>query len=300
MVETKKLKHFVILAEIGNFNDAAVVLHISQPALSRSIQSLEENLQLKLFDRSQRAIRLTPAGVDLLEYARKVLLDLENLGLKAGRLKSLQDGRLVVGTGPLPADHIGAMACARFMTLYPNVRLSLVVDHPDKIVPQLKAGEVDVLLADPRGIQDLTDLALQPLPCYPVVTIGRTGHPLAARKALAFEDIQPYPLASISQIATKTVEKALGLTRDESSNLFVFDCNTVQPLVTILKNSDAIGILLSCNVDAEIAAGDLCILDVPAINDQLRSEYGVVTFQPRLHSFAAEEFIRIVHGIAGS
>jgi len=299
MIENKKLKHFITLAQVGNFNLAADLLHISQPALTRSIQALESQLKLELFDRNQRAIKLTDAGRHLLERAQLVLLSVDNLALEADRYKSLKAGKLVVGTGPLPADHIGAKACAAFLNRFPEMNLHLMVDDPDNIVPKLAKGEVEILLADPRGLKDMTDLDFLLLPAVPAAVIARAGHPLSARSNLTVQDMMPYPLGSISKQSRHVIGKILGLSDPrEMATLFNYECNNVQLLLTTVKHSDTIGILLTSNVQEAIQSGELCMLDVPAVNDKEFSQYGILTYRPRLQSLAAEKFIQIVQSVA--
>lgn len=299
MIENKKLRHFITLASVGNFNTAAELLHISQPALSRSIQTLESQLKLALFDRNQRAIKLTDAGRHLLERAQTVLLDVENLTLEAERYLSLQAGKLVVGTGPLAADHIGARACALFLNQYPQMRLRLIVNEPHAIIASLVKGEVDLLISDPRGIPDTTDLLIQPLPPIPGVVVARHHHPLASRKRLAFQDLMKFPRATISQLMGQNLAKAVGLKEPrEIAAMFSYECNSVQLMLTTLMHSDAVGVLLTSNIQEELKRGDICILDVPAINYQAFSQYGITTYGPRLLSLAAEKFIEIVQGVA--
>jgi len=299
MVESKKLKHFITLAKLGNFNEAAEVLHITQPALTRSIQSLETSLDVALFDRSQRAIKLTDAGSYLLNHAQAVMLDLENLSAAADRLRSLKAGKLVIGTGPLPADHIGAKACARFLSDYPDIHVRLVVDEPHNMVPKMINNEIDLMISDPRAILDFTDLIIDPLPAVPAVTVARMGHPLSHKQHLTFDNIRAYPCATISTLISQAIANAVNISDPrEIADVFSYECNSVQLLLTTLKHSDAIGILLSSNIQEELKRNEVCVLDVPDINRKVYSGYGVVTYKPRLMSLAAEKFIEVVKHVA--
>ncbi len=299
MIDSKKLRYFSVLAKLGNFNAAAAALHISQPALSRSIQALENSLNLTLIDRSQRTIKLTAAGQHLLKHARSVLQDLENIALEADKLRLLKAGTLTIGSGPFPADHIGARACGEFLNRFPEVRLGLFVDKPEALVARLVDGEMDLLLAGQRSIAGFTELSFQPLPSFSGVVLARPGHPLAIRRQLTFDDLKRYPHASISQLSSLLVADVFGLSEQAASaQLQTFTCNSVQLMLTTIKHSNAIGIALSCNVEEELARDELCLLDVPVINN-LTSNYGIVTYQPRLLSLTAEKYIEIVCEIAG-
>lgn len=299
MIDSKKLRHFKTVAEEGNFNDAAVLLHLSQPALSRSIQSLEDSLKLKLFDRSQRAIKLTLAGQQLLKHACSVLLEIENIEREADKFNSLISGKLNIGTGPLPADHIAARACARFIEQYPNINISLQVEDPTYLAPKLVNGDIDILLADPRVIIDQKHLEFQPLPEVPAVLVARKGHPLASKMNVTLNELQQYPLGIISKLGKQIVGKALGISSQEDINsLFSYECNSTQLLLTTVKFSDTISILMEDNVIEPISRNEVSLIDVPAISNHLTSQYAIVTFKPRLLSLAAEKYIEIVHQVS--
>ncbi len=298
MIDSKKLRHFVALAKVGNFNAAAKALHLSQPALSRSIQSLEQELDTTLFDRSQRAIKLTPAGEHLLKYAQSVIQNLYNLSIEASRLNSLETGSLKIGTGPLPADHIAAKACAEFLKQHPKISLRLRVDEPSNLEAQLIQGDIDVLIADPRALHNTEELKFEILPSFPAVMVARAGHPLAKKKQISATDLAKFPLASISNATAKVVSEYLDLKQKNKKQPFSYECNSVQLMLTTIKHSDAIATLLSCNILNGQAQNEFCVLNVPAIDHKIFSEYSIVTYKPRSLSLAAEAFIGIVRGIS--
>lgn len=300
MINSKKIMHFVGVAKAGNFNDAARQLHISQPALSRSIQSLEQSLNVTLFDRSQRVIKLTKDGFHLLKHAHSVMQDLENFVIESKRLTQLEAGSLTVGTGPLPADHVGAQACADFLIQHPDVQLTLTVDEPANLVKKLVQGEIDILIADPRGLDSVENLHFAHLSKFPTLAVARANHPLSTKHSLTAEDITQFPLASISKAASRFFMDHLGVADNGGNRFFNYHCNSVQLMLTTLKHSDLIGILLSCNVIKELEREELCILDVPAINHRIYSDYAIITYQPRLLSLAAEAFIEICKELIAS
>jgi Transcriptional regulator len=96
----RQLEHVVALAEEGSFARAAVRVHLSQPALSRSIQAIEEHLDMVLFDRSTREVRITPAGQTVVQRARKVLFEARCLLRDVDLLKSHDLGSVNFGSGP--------------------------------------------------------------------------------------------------------------------------------------------------------------------------------------------------------
>ncbi|MDX5408230.1 MAG: LysR family transcriptional regulator [Chromatiaceae bacterium] len=298
MADSKKLKHFVVLAECGNFSDAAEKLYLSQPALTRSIQNLEQSLDLQLFDRSQRSIKLTRAGSGLLKYARVVLQDIDNLHTEAQKINNLESGRVVIGSGPLPAEHICAAACAKMLNTYPQIRLALRVDDPLVLIKRLIEGQIDLAVVDVRAVQQYADIAFEPLPVVPALTVVRNGHPLLQFDTVDAKLIRQYPLATISLLAKEILSAALDLLPNQSGELFSFECNSVQLMLHTLKNSDAVGFLLNANVQDAISRGELGVVNFDKINHKVHSQYGIATYKPRLNSLAVDKFISVTKEIA--
>src|SRR5689334_4811887 len=96
-IELRHLRYFMAVAESAHFTRAAAKLHVTQPTLSHQIRQLEDQLNLALFDRVGRAVRLTPAGELLLPYARRAFRELEEAQTALGELNGMKCGRLRVG-----------------------------------------------------------------------------------------------------------------------------------------------------------------------------------------------------------
>src|SRR3982074_1764810 len=102
-VNSRRLTHLIALAEEGSFARAAQRVHLSQPALSRSIQTLEEEIGLRLFDRAARGVAITSAGKLILWRARRVLFETRCLARDVELLKTHEFGQLRAGLGPYAA-----------------------------------------------------------------------------------------------------------------------------------------------------------------------------------------------------
>jgi DNA-binding transcriptional LysR family regulator len=97
MLDLRRLRYFVAVAESLHFGRAATRLHMSQPPLSRQIQQLERELGVLLFRRSKRRVELTDAGAYLLDQARRMLAEAETLAVRTRRVESGETGRLTLG-----------------------------------------------------------------------------------------------------------------------------------------------------------------------------------------------------------
>src|ERR1700752_1877590 len=105
-MEIHQLRYFVAVAEEGNFSRAAAKVRVAQPSLSQQIQKLEAEIGQRLFDRLPRSVVATEAGKCLLEYARKILIELADARRCVDDLKHGVAGRLVVGALPTIAPYV--------------------------------------------------------------------------------------------------------------------------------------------------------------------------------------------------
>src|SRR5690349_8235576 len=123
MLDLKRLGHLVALADECHFARAAERVHLSQPAFSRSIQSLERDAGMRLFDRETGDVKPTPAGAFLIDRARRLLFDARSLERDAALYRESQLGDTAFGAGPFPAATIMPRVVTELRREYPGVRL---------------------------------------------------------------------------------------------------------------------------------------------------------------------------------
>ena len=184
-MELRHLRAFAAIVDAGGFGRAIGRLHVSQPALSRQIRSLEADLGVRLFDRVGRRIRLTSEGEDLIRRSRRLILDADALEARARALKSGETGVLRIGATPQVIEGVLAKFLARYRRRHPNVEIHLVEDGGASLAGRLDDGEVEVtimLAGDARFEQRL----LFPVYCLAVVF---RAHRLARRATLEAADL---------------------------------------------------------------------------------------------------------------
>ena len=123
------LKAFVAVAELASFRRAAELLHISQPALSRRVEKLEQALSLKLLERTTRKVELNAMGRSFLPRARHVLAELENALLGMGELSERIHGLVSIACIPSAVEHFLAGTVRAFHQQFPRIRVRLL--HKD-------------------------------------------------------------------------------------------------------------------------------------------------------------------------
>ena len=190
-MELRSLRHFSALAETLNYRVAAERLHLTQPALTRSIASLERELGVRLFDRDKRHVALTADGAELLERAGEVLADAERLRAAAGTIRARRrDEVRVAFYGPALAELTHPVIEA-FCERYPSVTIRVhEADFHQGYAPLL-AGEYDVALLCLNV--DIPGLTRVPIFTEPVSVALWTGHPLASAAAVDLTEVLDQP-----------------------------------------------------------------------------------------------------------
>ena len=183
-----ELKYIVAVAREKHFGKGADACHVSQPTLSVAIKKLEEELQVKLFERNANEITVTPLGEEIIRQAQSVLEQADNIREIARRGKDPLDGPLRLGViytiGPYLLPDLVRQMIART----PQMPLMLQENFTVKLLEELRNGEIDcAVLAEP--FPD-TNLAIAPLYDEPFMAAVPSSHPLAARTSITAEEIK--------------------------------------------------------------------------------------------------------------
>jgi LysR family transcriptional regulator, cyn operon transcriptional activator len=200
----RQLQTFVLIAESGGFARAEGRLRLSQPAASRQILALETELGIQLFDRIGRRIKLTSAGADMLQRARRLLQDAESFIERAHVLKGGQAGTLRVGSSAFHIETLLADFLPRFRRGHPAVEIDLVEDGGARLPERIQRGDIHLGLTTPDG----EGFGARLLAPYIGLAVVSPKHRLAGKKVL--------------EIAELADESLLLLRRDFASRV-VFD-----------------------------------------------------------------------------
>ena len=226
-----QLKHFITLARLGSFAKASVALFLTQPALSRSIKALEEELGQLLFDRVGRRIELTAFGQRTLERALALLEDADQLA-RGDRSMSAQDtGRLRIGLSSGPGALLTVPLMTHFANRFPQFHLDILRANTEVLTQMLRDRQADAVVVDLRSLRPAPDLAVSEVHELEGAFLCRPGHPLLKVSRLTQARLWRYPLASTplsDELARILVERygasahplrMIKLTTDEVSHL---------------------------------------------------------------------------------
>ena len=184
----RQLECLVAAAKHLNFRAAARECHISQPALSSQIAHLEGALGVVLFERNRRRVLLTPVGEALVERAKKLLADLDDVGALAQSHAAPLGGQLRLGVIPTIAPFLMPEALPLLRRACPGLELLLREEQTGRSLSLLDEGKLDAVLLALEA--DLGEVASLPLFRDPFVFAAAAGHPLSTRKTVRAADLR--------------------------------------------------------------------------------------------------------------
>jgi DNA-binding transcriptional LysR family regulator len=292
-LEIQQLRQVVALAEHRSFVRAAAALHISQPALSRSIQAVERELGNRLFVRASAGVVPTDMGRLYIERARDLLRMADELQAEALGHAALNAGRVDVGGGPFPTSSFLGQAAARFIERFPRVAVRLHAGNWDDLVHPLRSRTLDFFVAETSLLTRELDLEVVTLPVrHPIYFIARTGHPLTQRAgALRAAEIFEWPFATPSRIPPRVLEPMLAaqreaVARQEMPHPFpAIECNGLEPLKRMVVTSDLVTATILPCIAEELEQGTLQLLGTES---WMHLQYGIISLRGRPWTQAAE------------
>ena len=188
-MEIHQLRYFVAVAEEGSFSRAAAREHVAQPSLSQQIQKLEAEMDQRLFDRLSRSVVVTEAGNCLLEYARKILVEIAESRRCLDDLKRDIAGRLTVGAIPTMAPYVLPKLIGKFQTRYPKVDLEILEDTTESLALRLEDGTLDIAIMS--TCHKSPTLERHSLGKEALLVLLPRQHRLAKKKKISWSDLKP-------------------------------------------------------------------------------------------------------------
>ena len=192
MIEFRHLRYFIAVAGELNFRRAAERIHIDQTPLSRTVRDLEDQLGVVLFVRAPRSLQLTPAGVRLLDEARKILLRVERIKRVVRETDLRHRAPLRVGVADGIAQPKLAECFARWRELASETPLELSEMRATELLAALLREEVDVGFT--FGVKDDDSIEQEGAWTYPLKALVPTAHELASLAAVSLLDVVAFPL----------------------------------------------------------------------------------------------------------
>ncbi|MNO26459.1 HTH-type transcriptional activator CmpR [compost metagenome] len=186
----ENIEAFVYIIHYGSFNKAAEVLYLSQPSVTARIQSLERELNCKLFDRLGKGIQITEEGERFLPYAQQILMTYQKGKLHISHNKSLPE-ELRIGCTTSVSNYTIPELIPRLKQQFPNIHYRLITGTTDDIITKVVNNEVDI-----GFVRNVNHPNLQSIKFYedPIRLYVYEGHPFLMKDNLSIEDIASQPL----------------------------------------------------------------------------------------------------------
>jgi DNA-binding transcriptional LysR family regulator len=260
MLETKQLKIFKTIVEVGSFTRAGARLNLSQPAISQHIRALEEHLGVPVLLRVGKRARPTPAGEVLLHCAEQVLDKIED----AERLLAEQGmgggGMVRIGGGDAACHHLLPPVLKEFVAQFPRVHLQLSSGHTANTLARVMSGELDVGLVTLPVETDrirITEIGRDEL-----MAITRPDHAWAERRRVQASDFAGEPLI-LHQRESRMTELLLRFLLEEGVFPRVtMEVDHVAVVKELVRQGLGIAVLPAWSVRAEVERGELAAMSV--------------------------------------
>lgn len=238
-----------------------------------------------LFERGKQGVRPTDAGQLVLNRARLLALQSEDLEREVGALRKGGGVGLRLACGPYPARLLVGRTLALCLEQAPGFRATVAMDSFPKVIRMVEDREADL------GICEGSDLKAPELESLPLRSrqghaVARAGHPLAGRADLRVEELLDFPLVFTTRLPPRVLGKLLPAGGRQSAP--AIRCECLQVAMDVVRTSDAIGFFLEPMVRPSLAAGELILLDFAP--DWLHSAYHLIWLRERVISPAAAMF----------
>jgi LysR family cyn operon transcriptional activator len=240
-VELRHLRYFVAVAEEQHFTRAAEKLHVTQPTLSHQIRELEGQLDLSLFDRVGRRVKLTAAGEMLLPHARRVIRALGEAQTELDELRGLKRGTLKVGIIQTVNACVIPEIIARFSAAHPGINVMCSEMAVADIESGVESGSLDL------GISFLPpcrkNLAGQKLFAEELVAVVAADHALAKNRHLRIRDVAKHPMALLAQkfCTRQLIDRAMAEARAQPD--VKVEMNSVDSILSTVRRTQLVTLL---------------------------------------------------------
>ena len=297
MVSLKQLVHLTAVAEHGNMHKAADVLGLTQPALTRSLNTLENLLDVKLFDRHSGGMQATPFCLEIIEQCQQVVIDVEDIQRAARLHQNIEVGELNIGVGGGVRELVLRASLPEFVSRHPKIRIKISEGKHEDLVSELKKRNLDFLLIGVSSFERSREIHKEVITVLPLSVMARKGHPLQSQKKLSFEQLVQYPIAAPAQVGpSHDLLSSSKKASPEAAGPQII-CSDFPTLISVLMCSDSLLVSGPYNCEDELRQGTLVELDFS--HPALSTELGIIEISKRSRSPAAQDFIDILaKGIA--
>ena len=290
-MDLRRWAHVVAVADRRSFVRAAEQVHLSQPALTRSIQAAEQELGLLLFDRKGSEVVPTPAGEFVIQRARQLVFNSRCLERDVALYRNHGLGDTAFGVGPFPAITFLPAMLAELRRDYPGINLRVEVSNWQLLLKRLREEDIEFYVADTTELPDDPSLQARPLRRELGGFFVRAGHPLAGRGPVGLHEAWRYGALAIRvpDRVRSVIARMLGLPSVDELKV-ALECDDANLLTRVTLECDSVLVSAHAAVAHEVAAGRMVHLEIADL-PILQAHTGIVTLRGRTPSPMAELII---------
>jgi DNA-binding transcriptional LysR family regulator len=284
----EQLRFFHAVAESGSFTAAAKELHLTQPAVSNQVKNLEGELGQRMFERMGRSIRLTRAGEVLHTHTRRIFQQVREAEVILEDLKSLQTGRLYLGTVDVMSIYVLPRIFRVFHSRYPRVEISIEVDDTTTISRGVRESRFDLGFAT----LPLREPNLMSLSVYNDVmrAIAPAGHPLAGKELVTLQELADttmivYKQGSVTRSIIEQIFRSQGIELEPDMEI-----DRPEAMKKLVEAGLGVSIMPEMSIEREVEEGSLVVL--PTGDISFERQLGLIyrpwqVFSPSVVAFLA-------------
>ena len=270
-MDINKLKVFVDAAETLNFSETAQRLHVTQPTISKYIRDLENELSIRLFERSATGISLSEAGQSIMPWAQKLLSECRKFEDLASSLDEEVTGRIRIACTTAAGKYILPQLGARFRQLYPHVQISILSCTQEDALDRIMDEDADLCVVSSET--RLERIETQNFFIDHIIMIAPATHPFAKRKAIELSEILDEPV--IIREPTSGTHRAV-LAELAAHDITLDDLNILLEVGNAEAIVAAVGAHLGLSFVSRMAAAYAiafeCVVEVPDNDIDLRRQ----------------------------
>ncbi|OFS84688.1 hypothetical protein HMPREF3144_05965 [Oligella sp. HMSC05A10] len=293
------LQLLVYLDETGSLTKASERLHITQPALSRWLNEIETESGTELFERTGKGMKPTPAGLIFIEYAHRILKNLERVEEDLHALKIGSSRTFRIGITPACAPTLIPLAVTIFQQLQPNVKIVVREGLMQELLPQLHTDRLDIVVGRLDNYSPDTLTMSEVIYEDHVKIIGRYDHPLAKQKNVPWTALKEYPwiIWPKETPIRKQLDRLLTIAGINTIDYYI-QSNSFFMNLNLMQNSDYISAASESVVHSLIKTNLISIIQMAKLKTIHPGSIGMIYLVDQLNTYLMQDFVDCLHRAA--
>ena len=298
LIKVQDLRMIVALEESRTILNAANMMGLSQPAVTKRLQDLEKNLGITLFHRMSRGVEPTPYGEIIMKHAHIILNQLRSAEGEVSDLSAGLGGRLRIGIPVAASTSLVSDSVVELLDKRKNVQITLVEDYNVRLIPSLKRGSLDLIVGRLPNESQYEDINVESFYRESLQVVVGAEHPLADKKIIKADDLLAWnwlmpPQDSIMYGQIQAFFRKHGKKMPETS---VYSLSHVGSLLVLQCRQDLIAAFPCESIAGDLTSGRIKALDIDFSDEA--TGIGIIKRNSGFSAPAAEMFMDIVRNIA--